>query len=49
LYQVEDVFVRDRKLTTGGGNELSPRQEFKASLEKAEAKPPSDRLLRRGR
>jgi len=49
LYQVEDVFVRDGNLTTGGGNELSPVQEFKASAEKTEPKPPSGRLIRRGR
>ena len=49
LYQVEDVFVRDGRLLTGGGSELPPGQEFKAIPEKPATRMPSGRLIRRGR
>jgi hypothetical protein len=49
LYQVEDVFVRERRLMTGGGSELPPGQKFKAIPEQSETRNPSGRLIRRGR
>ena len=48
LYQVEDVFVRDGRLMTGGGSELPHGQEFNAIPEKSETRLPLGRLIRRG-
>ena len=49
LYTVENVFTRDGKLVTRGGEELKPTAEFQSTAKETIA-PPSDneRLMRRG-
>ena len=48
-YQVDDVALRDGKLTTHSGTSLKPQFEFKAEVESPPSRPPSDRLIRRGK
>ena len=51
IYRVEDVLLRDGKLTLRDGTNLAEPQAFHAAAEagSAPARPPSDRLIRRGK
>ncbi len=49
LYTVENVFSRDGKLVTRGGDELKPPAEFQPAEAETVSPPPEDeRLMRRG-